>query len=417
MRYFVRCSYVVLCLSVMLFVNLTAQIDYQPPADGWTYTYEGDTVGSEDMTALDGTWMHDNNSDAWAYNEIGDIFEPGGVNLLMDGNTSYIRIQDTGDPREYGEIDPSNRKISFIRFLDNDGLASTESIVDEGVTLAFRARVATGDPLDGLFPDGGAGEAPWPAEGNGYIVHDGGLGNFSIRQSNGGYMGFAMAMKTDHEDLTTEDKAGLVMNTTNGTEITRDVGLGQGGSLNIVELEDPTVWHEFWITIIAGGSAGTHVVQVWVDGAISSQIFEVTSGGGDQGAGTTSYIQLGMGNTSQDGAIDVDYFSYKNGVHMPQLNTGVFDDTETPHEFALYNNYPNPFNPSTNISFILGKNSHTLIKVYNVLGQEVTTLVDQNLNAGQHTVQFRGTNLESGVYFYNIVAGDYKASKKMMLIK
>ena len=86
-------------------------------------------------------------------------------------------------------------------------------------------------------------------------------------------------------------------------------------------------------------------------------------------------------------------------------------------EFKLFQNYPNPFNPSTNISFILAKNSHTLIKVYDILGQEIATLVNENLNAGPHTIQLNGSDLESGVYFYNIVAGNYQASKKMMLIK
>lgn len=88
-----------------------------------------------------------------------------------------------------------------------------------------------------------------------------------------------------------------------------------------------------------------------------------------------------------------------------------------PAKFELAQNFPNPFNPSTNITFILAKNSHTLIKVYNIFGQEVATLVDENLIAGPHTIQFNGSHLESGVYFYNIVAGDYQASKKMMLIK
>ena len=98
--------------------------------------------------------------------------------------------------------------------------------------------------------------------------------------------------------------------------------------------------------------------------------------------------------------------------------TAIEEKSSTvPSQFELAQNFPNPFNPSTNISFILAKNSHTLIKVYNILGQEVATLVDENLIAGPHTIQFNGSHLESGVYFYNIVAGDYQASKKMMLIK
>ena len=416
MRNFLSVTSVVLCLSVIFFTSLSAQINYLPPSGEWTYTYEGDKTASDDLAALDSTWMHDNNSDSWDGDEIGG-FNPGGVNLLTDGSTSYVRMQDTGDPREYGFIDPSNRKMSFIHFLDNDGLTGAEAIVDDGVTLAFRTRVATGDPLDEVHPDGGAGIASWPAEGNGYLVHDGGLGNFSIRQSSGGYMGFALAMKTDHEILTTENKQGLVMNTTNGKTITGDVGIDQGGTLNIVEIEDPTVWHEFWITIVAGGLAGTHSVQVWVDGATYPQSFEVTIGGGDPGAGETSYLQLGVGNTAQDGAFDVDYFSYKNGVHTPQIKTGVLDDVELPQEFALYNNYPNPFNPKTEIRFYMKQRDQVNIAVYDALGQLVETLFNGVKSAGIHSVAFDAAGHSSGVYFYRMVVSDKIFNKKMLLIK
>jgi len=85
--------------------------------------------------------------------------------------------------------------------------------------------------------------------------------------------------------------------------------------------------------------------------------------------------------------------------------------------FILHQNYPNPFNPSTSIEFTLPKSEFTTLKVFNILGKEVETLVSNNLNQGNHTYQFDGKNLASGVYYYQLVAGDFTVIKKMVLIK
>jgi hypothetical protein len=88
-----------------------------------------------------------------------------------------------------------------------------------------------------------------------------------------------------------------------------------------------------------------------------------------------------------------------------------------PETFELSQNYPNPFNPSTTISFYLPSASDVSLKVYNVLGQEVTTLVDGSLTAGQHEVRFDAGNIASGVYFYRISAGSFVETRKMLLTK
>jgi hypothetical protein len=94
----------------------------------------------------------------------------------------------------------------------------------------------------------------------------------------------------------------------------------------------------------------------------------------------------------------------------------------TPSEFNLEQNYPNPFNPSTRITFSLAVDSKVSLKIFNVLGQEVATLIDQDLYAGSHDFNFNATGLNSGVYYYRIEAAgvsgvEYTEVKKMILAK
>ncbi len=85
--------------------------------------------------------------------------------------------------------------------------------------------------------------------------------------------------------------------------------------------------------------------------------------------------------------------------------------------FELAQNYPNPFNPSTNIKYSIAERSNVTIKVYDMLGSEVATLVNQVQDAGTHNVVFNASNLASGMYVYTISAGNFTATKKMMLLK
>jgi subtilisin-like proprotein convertase family protein len=91
----------------------------------------------------------------------------------------------------------------------------------------------------------------------------------------------------------------------------------------------------------------------------------------------------------------------------------------TPHKFALYQNYPNPFNPMTKIKFDIPKDAQQLVslRLYDVLGREVQTLVNENLKPGTYELSWDASELSSGVYFYRLTAGDFAESKKMLLIK
>ncbi|MCW8803518.1 MAG: T9SS type A sorting domain-containing protein, partial [Ignavibacteriaceae bacterium] len=80
-------------------------------------------------------------------------------------------------------------------------------------------------------------------------------------------------------------------------------------------------------------------------------------------------------------------------------------------------NYPNPFNPSTTISFQVPVESNVSLKVYDMLGNEVATLVNETKTAGEYDIDFNAATIASGIYFYRLQAGDFVETKRMMLMK
>ncbi|MBK7498428.1 MAG: T9SS type A sorting domain-containing protein [Ignavibacteriales bacterium] len=97
--------------------------------------------------------------------------------------------------------------------------------------------------------------------------------------------------------------------------------------------------------------------------------------------------------------------------------TDVEDETQLPTEFALMQNYPNPFNPTTTIAYHLPNTSKVQLKVYDVLGNEIETLVNEEKSAGSYEVEFNASSLSSGMYLYKLQAGDLIAVKKLILLK
>ncbi|HPO55644.1 MAG TPA: T9SS type A sorting domain-containing protein, partial [Ignavibacteriaceae bacterium] len=109
-------------------------------------------------------------------------------------------------------------------------------------------------------------------------------------------------------------------------------------------------------------------------------------------------------------------------ISDPSVKEILVSRFEMPTEFDMMQNYPNPFNPSTMIKFALPVDAKVTVRVYDMVGQEVTQLISEQLTAGYHQVEFNANQLSSGVYFYRIDAiglngKDYSSVKKMMLLK
>jgi len=121
---------------------------------------------------------------------------------------------------------------------------------------------------------------------------------------------------------------------------------------------------------------------------------------------------------------DKDLFAGEYHYRLKQIdNNGIFKYSPTvnvailPNQFALYQNYPNPFNPSTTISYDLPTNDFVTLKIYDVLGNEITTLVNEQQQAGYHKINFDAFSLSSGMFFYTLQSGNKFLTNKMILIK
>lgn len=145
-----------------------------------------------------------------------------------------------------------------------------------------------------------------------------------------------------------------------------------------------------------------------------------------------------MGDSWVIHSFNTNVYVYMRSIYFPSVNTGWAVgssgvilkttsggvtigiepiSTEIPNDFSLSQNYPNPFNPRTNIRFEIPRAALVILKVYNSLGEEITTLTNEELRAGVYEVQFDATNLPSGMYYYRIAAGNYTQTKKMVLVK
>jgi len=320
--------------AVALLAATTMAHAYDAPAGGWGYIYDGSGgaagSGGTAFDSLDGTWNHSGatgpgDSDNWDGSAIGGTLgpgnAPGGVQTGTDGSVNFLRIQDPGSPTAYAGS--NNRTIAFGHNLSG---VVNDSFLNTGVTLSFRARVPkTG--MDDLL--NGAAPITYPTTtGDGYGNFGNGLGAFYVKNSSGasgdggvrpGAIGFSLATSFDTWN-TTNSGPGLMMNNLNGDVLLNNVDSGEAGKVNMLPVTDPTVWNEFWITIVANDATpgnGTHTVSIWANGATDPVLFNVTGGNNNQDYQQMASMGMALANNTLSGAMDVDYFAVKDGVYAP----------------------------------------------------------------------------------------------------
>ena len=172
----------------------------------------------------------------------------------------------------------------------------------------------------------------------------------------------------------------------------------------------------------AGSGDNTNVGAVWIftrSGGVWTQQGSklVGSGGIGQSKQGSSVAISSDGNTAIDGGYGDNTQRGAVWVFTKPIIGIKPISNEIPNGFSLSQNYPNPFNPSTNIGFRIAHFGLVKITIFDVLGREVSNLVDEQLKPGTYEVNFDGTNLPSGVYFYKIEAGNYSETRKMILVK
>jgi hypothetical protein len=193
---------------------------------------------------------------------------------------------------------------------------------------------------------------------------------------------------------------------------------------------------------ISGSATDVWIFQIAQDLTVANGAIITLSGGakasnifwqvaGEVTLGTTSdfkgiilsqtLIEMQNGATLNGRALAQTAVTLDANTINSSVVVNVVQNSLEPQEFTLFQNYPNPFNPTTNIKYSLGSAGVVLLKVYNLLGSEVVTLVNRYQDAGSYTVNFNTNqgnfNLPSGVYFYRLQSGSFVSAKKLILIK
>ena len=346
-------------LTVMAMVTTTVRADFNYPAGwtGWNYQYTGDaaaygagTPGSWD--ALDGTWSHSGpafdgaGSDLWDGSGIGGTLgplnAPGGVETGTQGGVNYLRMQDPGLTTGAMWASGQNSGILFGKNI-NSMVADPFNVLD-AVTLRFRIRVPTGTGLDDRY-QAGTSVSPYPTDiGDGYANVNQGLGGIGIKASGQGLpsargqgaISFSLGTSSEpNQFMPTNSGAALYMNNLYQDTIYNNVDWNEQGTRtsppyvnNRLEIEDATVWNDFWVTIEENdttpfGVQGTHKVTIYKNGVIEPFVFNVTAGNANEDFGNMAAIMMGLPRSSDaggfltSGAMDVDFFAFVEGVWAP----------------------------------------------------------------------------------------------------
>lgn len=188
-----------------------------------------------------------------------------------------------------------------------------------------------------------------------------------------------------------------------------------GGNYTAATITRP-VKNEIWLNIdLQNSNNGTMVTKYpgWID--VATITFNII------GSVDSASLSWQPNNTNW-GIFDADNATLWANAVFTNLNTQTLTSftpsvSQIPNDYTLYQNYPNPFNPSTQIKFGIPKSSLVNIKIFDITGKVVATLINDHKEAGFYSISFNASNLSSGVYFYKITANDFSQVRKMVLLK
>lgn len=185
-------------------------------------------------------------------------------------------------------------------------------------------------------------------------------------------------------------------------------------------------YNQYSYTFDTNGNKLTSLHKKWQNGAwVNYRLYENMYDANNNTVSAYSYRWENNIWVNSDGDLNIIFnnnkgfafaYGYYCTVEYTQF-TDVKEELNNSLVFTLNQNYPNPFNPSTTIKFAIPQSEFVTIKVYDILGKEITTLINEELNAGSHTKIWDAKNLSSGVYFYKLQAGKFSETKKMILVR
>ncbi len=203
------------------------------------------------------------------------------------------------------------------------------------------------------------------------------------------------------------------------TEATSDIG----GGLNVGWIDDGD-WMRYYVSF---PNRGTYQLKYRVAGLSQSGILQLKRGSNVIQSSVLP-VTLGWQNwetvtteaVMEEGEYFIELFALQGGFNINWFSFDLISEVENYEDekhFVLEQNYPNPFNPKTSINFTLPQSGFVKIIVFNQMGEEVALLANEQMSSGTHSIDFDGSELASGIYFYQISAGEFIEAKKMVLLK
>jgi beta-glucosidase len=295
--------------------------------------------------------------------EFTDSIPVGGMALLCgnigENNKNYWIAQEPGTFNVQAVVDP-NSQIPEINENNNSKMASLKVYNSPPINLALNKTVVVSS-----------------VESNEYLGTNAVDGDYSTRWS---------SLFSDPQSL--------------------KIDLGEVKHFNEIKIYWETAYgKDYYIEVSSDGTSWNNIVnQINGVGGVEKWIVNTDA----------RYIRLTGIKRGTEWGYSIYEFEIYNIDSLTNVNEG---DTKIPKDFYLEQNYPNPFNPSTTISYSISKEGFVSLKVYDILGEEVSTLVNENKKPGNYKMYFHGLNLASGIYIYAIKANNFFSSKKMIYLK